>query len=369
MKIVIITPIFQNMVGGAAIYYDQLSSNLAKYAEVAVISEKSQESKRTSSSIKVIDLFPEWAGRNKTFASYFKYVWQNIRYFDLIHILKELSPDYTLVHSFFYKHPGTFPWIMEKTIRRFPHTGFVLDVRDRSIASNKKKYLEQYDFLISCSENVSLHLKHTIGIQNKIEQIPVIQIPLKKLLSNINPSKKIKPFLGSNYVFYAGAIKEDKKVDVLLEAFVSTVSSKKPDVHLLLAGPLKSKSKKIRKLLDHPSVHWLGRLNRDEVICLTANAGLIVNLSPIESMSRICLEAIDLGKPVILPPNVPEYERSCPEFVVGNTDPKDIGQFMLEVMDDQKSPDYPIELHHTAAVMKRYYQVFGLKPGFQAKFD
>jgi glycosyltransferase involved in cell wall biosynthesis len=361
MKIVFVTPIFQNMVGGAAIYYNQLVSYLSKHVDIIVISEKTSTPARRLPSVKIIGLFPEWAGRNRSYKDYFKYLWQNINYLKLVKLLQQERPNFVVVHSFFYKHRGLFPWIMLRLISSFPTTKFVLDVRDRSISANMSRYLHYFTFFISCSSNVTSHLKD-MGIEDgKIKQIPVIHDPLKKRLERLKPSTLIKPFLKEKYILYAGAIKESKKVDLLLESFVSITKHNKNEMKILLAGPLKTKSKKMKLLLEKQGVHWLGQLEREEIIILVANANLVVNLSPIESLSRICLEAIDLDRPVILPPNVPEFKCCCSEFINKTSDPKQVGKFILKVLDEQKVPNYPIEAHYSHEVMKKYYQVFGLE--------
>jgi len=356
-KIVIITPIFSGSGTGAAVYYPLLVKNLAeKGVKLTIISEKTQE-KISIENCEYLGIFPTRSGKEKQIIrDSLGYGWQNILYLRLPKIVKKIQPELIIVHSSFYNLPGIFPQVMQKIMASGAEC--IIDVRDVLIPRKQVGNLGEYKKAIACSENVFNHLINCGLAKEKINYIP---IPQEQLSVNLIEQEQLLLNLGlkdTPYIFYAGMIKELKAVDLLLEAFTEYVREKLPELVLVMAGYIKTSNQKIIKLLQEKNVCYVGNKNRKEVLQLMKGAKLCINLSPNEGMPRSSLEALALKCPVLLPPNVPEFMRFCPDFVVTSRQPKEIADQIIKVLESGAIPSYPIELHFPERVIREYEQVF-----------
>jgi glycosyltransferase involved in cell wall biosynthesis len=361
-KIIIITPIFSGSGTGAATYYRLLAQVLQhQEVELTVISEQTQSELETNS-CEYIGLFPTRTGKQKQIIrDVIGYAWQNLQYLKLTGIFKQRQPNAVLVHTSFYNFPGIFPKVMQAAIQQKQFgQQYIADVRDVLLPIKQVKYLTQYDQVIACSENVLNRLVAGGLLKAKIKYIPVPQeavsvdsSQVQQLLTQLNLHE-------TPYIFYAGMIKEIKAVDLLLEAFTQFVYPKQPNIKLVLAGYIKTTNPTILKFLQSPNVDYLGNRNRTEILQLIAGASLCVNLSPNESISRSSLEALALKRPTLLPPNIPEFERYCPNFVVNSRNPQEVAEKMMTALSDQVIPSYPIEQHLPENIIQKYEETLNL---------
>lgn len=362
-QVSILTPIFYGSGTGAAVYYHLLAQSLHnKSIDLTIISEKTHL-RPNLDNYDYLGLFPTRAGKKKQLLKDFiGYAWQNLQYLKLLHIFQQKQPNAILVHTSFYNFPGIFPQVMERAIaQKLPYQKYIADVRDVLIPLKQVQYLSQYDQVIACSENVFQHLSLGGLKQEKItyvpipqEQISVNQTEVDQLLSQLELTE-------TPYIFYAGMIKEVKAVDLLLESFTQFVSPQVPEFKLVLAGYIKTTNSRLLQRLEANHVYYVGNLKRSEILNLMAGASLCINLSPNESISRSSLEALALKRPVLLPPNIPEYMRYCPDFVVSSRDPKKVAERIIQALSEKTVPNYPIEQHLPESVIKKYQSVLGLQ--------
>lgn len=353
-KVIICTPLFWGDASGASVYYRLLSHSLIQEGyKVAVISDK--EPSELQPSVDYYSLFPARCGRKRKFLlDYFSYATQNLAYFNLNKIVSRVKPRAVLVHSSFYNHPGIFAHVMKGVTRKHPEVNFIADVRDGLMPPAKVPLLNVYRRVIACSENVMNHLLENGVDPERLIRIPVIQERLKtgnKLLARTVIDLGLE---GQPYIFYAGLVKESKAVDVVLEAFLRYVRPIRKDVRLVIAGLMKTSNRGMKEMLAQDGVLYVGNRRREEVLALMSGAALCVNLSPNEGMPRTSLEALALGRPVVLPPNVPEFSRYCEGFVVSEREPAIVANRMIEIMDAGVVPSYPIETHFPENVFNAY---------------
>ena len=360
--IVILTPIFLGSGTGSAIYYHLLAKELQHQDIILTIISEKTNMETNLENCEYIGLFPTRSGKQKQIIKdIIGYAWQNLQYLRLPNLIQERQPNAVLVHTSFYNFPGIFPQVMRNAIaHKQPQQRYIADVRDVLLPLKQIKYLSQYDRVIACSENVRQRLisgglsrERIIYIPIPQEAISVDSTAVNQLLSQLNLNQ-------SPYIFYGGMIKEIKAVDLLLEAFTKYVSPKQPDLKLVLAGYIKTTNSKILKLLESQNVNYLGNRKRSEILNLMAGASLCINLSPNESISRSSLEALALKRPVLLPPNIPEYMRYCPDFVVNSRDLKVIGEQIIKALSKPEIPAYPIEQHLPETVIKQYEIALGI---------
>jgi len=352
-RLLIITPLFFGDGSGASIYYQLLASELMKEGfEVSVISDEEEG----VFSGGYFPFFKKRAGQKKRkFYDLVAYFHQNIAYIKMIFLTKKLNPDFILVHSSFYNHISIFPFFVNQAMKLTPNAQWTADVRDKLLPSQKLNYLNNFFNVIACSDNVRNYLIKNNIDKDKVSTIPVIQA----VIDSRNKNSDRKPVI-RQYIIYVGAVKEDKAVDLLLDAYVDFVRPFFPKVDFIVVGLDKSSAgSRIKNLLDCEGVKYLGKLSHIESLSLMSNAMLCVNISPIESISRVSLEAISLQKPTLLPPNIPEYQECCPEFVVSEMTAPAIGCQMRELLESQAIPNYPVINHSPDVVMKKYLTLFG----------
>jgi len=370
-KAIIITPIFSDSGTGAATYYHLLAEGLQHQGvNLTIISEQTHFPVNFDN-CEYLELFPTRTGKKKQLIrDLIGYAWQNLQYLRLPSIFQKRQPNAVLVHTSFYNLPGIFPQVMKRAIARRalpeaiaqkqPKQKYIADVRDVLLPLKQVKYLSQYDQVIACSENVRQRLISGGLNPEKITDIP---IPQETISVNSVEVENLLTQLGLDqtpYIFYAGMIKEIKAVDLLLEAFTRFVLPKQPDIKLVLAGYIKTTNPSVINLLQSENVHYVGNRNRKDILNLMAGASLCINLSPNESIGRSSLEALALKCPTLLPPNVPEFMRHCPDFVVTSRDPQVIAEQMMNALSKQEIPTYPIEQHLPENVIKQYEVVLGL---------
>ena len=85
---------------------------------------------------------------------------------------------------------------------------------------------------------------------------------------------------------------------------------------------------------------------------------LVILPSKSEGLPRVCLEAISLGKKVLCPPGVPEFEQHCRQFVIPEIEKGIILSKVKEVLEKDEIPEYPFEQHDPDFVAKRTLELY-----------
>lgn len=358
--VAICSPLFWGGGSGASSYYRLLAKGLASSGcTVSVISDS--EAARRDIVVGYFPLFPARCSRDRRpLHDKVAYLKQNLAYLQIEGILRRTAPGGVLVHSSFYNHPGIFAAVMKRTMKRLPEMNFVADVRDAMMPLHKVPLLNGYRRVIACSENVAEHLLAGGVAPERIARVPVMQERLDVDAAMIQRLAGELALVGRPYIFYAGLVKEDKAVGLLLEAFLKHVRPARPDLLLVIAGLMKTSSRYIRGMLAEEGVRYAGNRSRDEVLALMSDAALCANLSPNEGMPRSSLEALALGRPVALPPNVPEFAKYCGNSVVAERSPSVVAVRLLEVMDAGPTVGYPIERHYPEAVLPVYRELLSV---------
>jgi glycosyltransferase involved in cell wall biosynthesis len=155
------------------------------------------------------------------------------------------------------------------------------------------------------------------------------------------------------YFLFAGEISAAKGVDVLLQAF-SAFRVAHPACSLLLAGPERDGS----LLRGQPdSVNFLGALPRPMLLSLMRGADAVLLPSRSESLPRVCLEAIAMGKRVLLPPGVPEFERSLAPWCLKEITASHLLARMETVSHLREPPPYDFSPHDPQRIAR---QILGI---------
>lgn len=352
--LMIISPVYHGGGSGASVYYRLLVDCLVDDGlDVVVVSD----TEKGDTNATYVPLFPAWAVRARSFRTYFFFALQNLTYFLLPLLVRKHRPRTILLHTAFLNTPGFFSLALRLMRRMFPTVKIVADVRDRELPTSRVSIINSLSSSIACSRNVVTYL-NDIGVDmQRVIEIPILQEPIIVTEDAVQEVLDEFGLIKSKYILFCGRIKESKRVDLLLQVFNEHLAPRRKDLKLVLAGPLGWVSSTIVDGLREDGVEYLGNQSRKRVLALTAGAALCINLCPDEGLPRSSLEPLALRRPTLLPPNVPEFEKHCAEWVVHSTNPEEVSNRVLEVLDGGEFPVYPIENHSFAAVAASYRSV------------
>lgn len=362
-KVLIVSPIFFGSGTGAATYYSLLVDSLLSCGFDPIIISEKVDSSQNNQQCQYFGIFPIRTGKNKNIIKdIFVYALQNLAYLRIPAIIYQTQADIIIIHTSFYNLPGIFPWMIKFALKMSKDRCFIADVRDVLFPISQRHYLQDFDKVIACSKNV-LHLLQSCKIAK--DKTYHICIPQEQLSIDYSYQKSLLislDLLDKPYIFYSGMVKELKAVDLLLEAFVEYLHPIKSDTILVIAGYLKTNHPYILQHLNSNNVYYIGNKSRKDTIHLMAGASVCINLSPKESISRSSLEALALNKPVLLPPNIPEYQEYCSDFVVSTKSPQEIAKKILQLVHTGEVANYPVDKHLPDRVIQDYLEVLTASP-------
>jgi alpha-1,3-rhamnosyl/mannosyltransferase len=165
------------------------------------------------------------------------------------------------------------------------------------------------------------------------------------------------------YALFVGAIMPAKGVAELLAA-MRLVWRRLPSLHLVLAGPLTPDGDGLfaggfrTHVSTEPRLHYLGPVPHEDIELLLQDADLFILPSRSEGLPRSGLEAIALGRNVILPPGVPEFAAACPEAVLDTITPEAIAAKVEQRWHVGGPPGYPMERHDPDRVAALTLEVY-----------
>ena len=171
-----------------------------------------------------------------------------------------IAPDKTLLIPTVHNEGDVF--------RSVQHIGFNTEEEHR---------LSQRIFGNKMSENSIL----AVGVETEFQN----EVPLADIKSKFN--------LPDRYIHYFGRVC-GSKMDKLIPWFINYKKKYPSDLKLVLTGRL------FQDKIEHPDIIYTGFVTDEEKVSLIKNATLIVNPSRNESLSLLLLEAMNLGKTVLV---------------------------------------------------------------------
>jgi glycosyltransferase involved in cell wall biosynthesis len=357
-EIVLFSPSFPPAAGGAANYAYILTSLLSRnqifdrvivYTEWESIFSKSNE---RPPGVEVRNVFPKRTKRNKIdILSYLAYFVQMTML--PILILWSWRKNRTLwFHAYWlYRANTIFPTlrVLVRVTRKRPQ--LVLDVRDREFNQHSVDQIKVFDKIISCSHNVTRHLTSLEISQHRISEIP---IPVEVDFGAVNDTKLPHNVseLG-RYVLAAHGFTSGKNTENILHA-IKMLRADGIDIGVVVIGRARYWPSIAEEGVSDGWVVFAGPVSNTTALAICMSSEIHINVCPTEGLPRSSLEAMVLGQKVILPPNVPEFDRYCSEYVVQGDNIKVLANCIKKVLTSRCKAEYPISYHFSDSLKDAY---------------
>jgi glycosyltransferase involved in cell wall biosynthesis len=361
MNIAILTPIYFPATGGASEHYGLVSKYGDSFHNIKfdIYTEEGYSHNREKFNERVIGIFPERAGKTvSSFNNYFLFALQNILYFKFL--IKVCNSNYNIIiiHSSFLNPISSFPVVLKllKLILSASETKLVLDVRDNHLPKRKYHLLSQFDQVITCSDIFYKKISRLKEVNYKIYYTPVAINEQEMNDLNSISSLKVDCFL-----LYVGLIKKEKGARLLLESFVEAYGCSS-SISLIMIGKVRDK-KIVQDYSYCKNIFFIGGVDHNEVLSYVKRSKMIVIPSLSEGVPRIALEAIFLKKPVLLPSNVPEFDKVCNINIIRSHTTSYLSKKLIE--DTPPCSSYDIERHYYLNSMKVYFDALFNKEGVE----
>jgi glycosyltransferase involved in cell wall biosynthesis len=368
MRILFVTPLFFPMLSGAAVYFDILSREILKLepsSDITILTRFLRDAPviERRGQVKVLRLLPNRVV--KYFPRFQNRVSGFLTPLVVLAISKFLRIE--LVH---YHTLASYRGI--HLLARFFCTPLIGDMRDLAAKHEgaSLKYYTQCKRLICASENIFEFLLSGGFSPEKLVRIPIPFEKPKPFSSSIVKEVKVKHGipLDSPYILFVGAIIPYKGVLELFQA-MELIWERFPELHLVLAGPLTDEGNRqfpegfISFIKKYRRVKYLGPVAHSESLVLIQGAEIFVLPSRTEGLPRSCLEALSLGKKVVLPPGIPEFDKYCPEYVLEYIAPDTIARKIEMVLSSEKYGVYPLQNHDSSKIALRTIELYKLVLG------
>ena len=363
-RLLVVTPVLPPAPGGGGVYTELLTEALLRSGlaeSTVVLSEAFPDQPPFKAEMEgrrvYLRLLPYRAGRSEQdLRSYVDYALAQFALLRIISIVRTYSIDVILFHCSIFYNPGSAQLVL-KILRAISDVRCILDVRDPKLPVSLFQRSLPFDRVICCSENLKASLESRINFAGKVDFIP---IPLRKIIPSANEINSILQHYElrpREYIFSGNGIIKAKRSDLLIEAALelSRRGHRRP---LVIAGRRRDWDARAEMASSGGYLRFLGPIDHSHVLCLAAGAAAVVNPSPIETPSRMSLEALMLGTPSLLPPHVIEFERACPELICRTDSPMTLASQIEWILSERHVPRYDISMHNPDRVAPLYGALF-----------
>lgn len=151
------------------------------------------------------------------------------------------------------------------------------------------------------------------------------------------------PGLHKPYITYLGRISKGKGVSKLIQYFLNYISlSKNEKLTLVLAGENDGSV----NISYHPQVKFIGFISQSDKTSLIAHSACVINPSPKESLSLLALEAIALGRPLLVNAkcDVLRYYSEQLNTVFAYSHVSEFNELLSRILHLRKLPDFKLTL-------------------------
>jgi len=368
-ELAVLSPFYLPAPGGAGRYYSLLVKELSRtdtFKKISVYTEKYpgqlKLEKVGSSNVTINRVFPFRAGSNKlSRAKYLKYLVQNLQIvFLFFKIFK--GEKIFLVHGYFFNNISSVGLLIRLLrLNPFLKVKVIADLRDPKLNAKKISRLNCVDEIIVCSLNVKHHLLDNGWHKQNINHIPVPFEPSIPQDSKVQSLLDKFSLLKQRYVFTPNGISKEKSIDQILELTKALKADGIVD-KLVVAGRKRDSDAIIEKAINDGILVYVGSLPHEQILCLTHSAAIVPIISlKVEGMPRTALEALVMNVPVLLPDNVPEFERFDDVCASINDAESSLINKAKDIIDGGAHyPNYDLSIHAWSSLTPKYLSLFKL---------
>ena len=340
MHPLIITPLYPPAVGGAATYYSQIAVELVRRQEIqalTILTERypGQPRIQQAGKLTVLRLLPTRIARpQRVYPIHAATYTLNQAWFitQLSRLVQMRGVD--LVHFHTRYASGLFP----AAVRRCS-VPTVADLRDK--LAEPAKLAGMADRLICCCEGVYQFALAGGFPPDRADLVPLsFTPPASPTCAQIQQVRDTYGIGNAPYLLFVGDVNENKGVLDLLQAY-SQWRSAHPDVALVVVGVNRLGKAFQNQVNATEGATYLGSMSRETVLALMSSAEMVVLPSRSEGLPRVILEAMALGRKVVAPPHIPEFNRHIPEFVLPQVDVATLVETLERVWLLDHTPSFP----------------------------
>jgi glycosyltransferase involved in cell wall biosynthesis len=346
-KVLVVCPVYSPHAGGGGQYFPLVSSQLSSFKNifnVIVLTERHplESFHSVENGIDIYRVLPQrdtLENKNKFYYVY-SFIWTYILLYILIPyfvIIKRV----TIIH---YTRYLTRPfylltWLMQKIL----NTKVVLDMRTTVESNSCIEKLFGYDIIISNSLGVFQQMK-AIGVDEKKHSLVPNPVNLPKLVGK-GDLEKIAPGVKPPFFLFVGQLLERKSISETLEAF-ALFQKEFSDFSFIVVGRNMLGNSIENRMGTIKNVSYLGALDRGQVLELMVLSEAVLQPSKVEGIPRVTLEALALGKKVLLPPCVPEFIQDNALFSIQSVSIEEIFKALKRIAKTDQLPTYDLSIHH-----------------------
>lgn len=356
MRILLLTPLYPPAVGGAATYFSHIVPQMVNHPAIehlVLLTEKmpGEPEVMTVGKLTVLRQLPQRVSVKRPFLFHTLTYLQTQLWFskNLSKLVKANQIDLVHFHTRFRGR------LFYQALTRLP-VPVLADLRDKM--SNPADLAQCSQHLLCCALGVAQFATAANYPASQMSYVPVTFEPPPHQPPETIAQTRLKFGLAERpYLLYLGDMTPNKGIYELLQAF-GRWQQLVPDVDLVLVGINREGSSFTRHIAPMPGVHFLGHLLHREALALMQASEMMLLPSRSEGLPTVILEAIGLGKKVLCPPNIPEFERHLPDFVLPEVSSEAIFHMIQKIWHSPITPSYPLETHAVQGVVNQIVSLY-----------
>ena len=349
MRLLVITALYPPALGGAATYFGEICPRLARCEgidELTILTEKipGQPTESREDGARLLRYLPARVGIQSRFwlehaATYaLTQVWFSAF---LPGLAKRHGVDLVHYHT---RYRGR---LFYSALGRCG-AALVADLRDKM--TDPRSMLGSADRLLCCGEGI-----RRFAVENGFPVERTALIPNAFRVPDIPSAERVarardRYALGSRYLLYVGDMTYNKGVFDLLDAY-GRWRRRYPDVRIAFVGLNREGTRFEERVSQTEGATLVGELPHGDVLALMRGAQIVALPSRSEGLPTVILEALALGRKVICPPGIPEFERWLPGYVLPEVSADAITTLLTDVWHREDTPTYPFAQHDAGRVV------------------
>lgn len=356
MRILLLTPLYPPAIGGAATYFADIVPLLEAHPAISrlvLLTERmpGEANELTEGKLTVLRHLPTRVSVERPYPIHAATYLQTQLW--LSHHLSRLIQKYHL--ELLHFHTRYRGWLTYRTLAQLP-VPVLADLRDKMSDPAVLAACSQH--LLCCALGVA-HFAAAGGYPpERLSHIPIPFAAPPPLPRTAVLQARQQAGLGKRpFLLYIGDMTVNKGVYELLQAFEQWQKTQ-PGVDLLLAGMNREGRPFLDQVEKVPQAHFLGHVPHSQAMALMQAAEIVLLPSRSEGLPRTILEAVSLGKKVLCPPNIPEFDAYLPDFVLPEVSTTAIQAKLDAIWQQSTLPTYPLANHRVAVIVAQILNVY-----------